>query len=115
MSEPLPNPRRRRKWFFIAAAAVLVAVACTVIWLSNDNFEYDETAHRNVIEAYNGPVADWDTYRDSTLDACKFDEDTFELFVLMESDLARLQLDIKYACPDRMDEFTDITGMEPLD
>jgi hypothetical protein len=34
--------------------------------------------------------------------------------VLAGDDLNRLQLDIKYACPDRMDEFSDITGMDPI-
>jgi hypothetical protein len=92
----------------------MVTVVAALVLRANQ-FEYDEQAHQNVIAAYGVNVTDWDAYRDSIRDACGFDEDTFELYVLMEDDLNRLQLDIQYACPDRMDEFTDITGMAPLD
>lgn len=106
------NPLKR--WVLAGSAAALIAIVVSVVLYAN-RFEYDESAHQRVVEAYVGhPVSDWDAYRDSTLEACDFDEDTFELFVLMEEDLSLLQLDIEYACPDRMDEFTDITGLEPF-
>lgn len=112
----MSKPARPPRWALaIGAAVALAAITMLIIWLAGDRFEYDETAHRNVVEAYTGGVADWDAYRDATLDACEFDEETFELYVLMSDDLSLLQLDIQYACPDRMDEFTDITGMAPLD
>jgi hypothetical protein len=106
------NPSKR--WILAGSAAALIAVMVAVGLYAN-RFQYDEEAHQNVVEAYIGhPVADWDAYRDVTFEACAFDEDTFELFVLMEQDLPRLQLDIQYACPNRMDEFTDITGLQPF-
>lgn len=107
------NPSKR--WILAgSAAAVLIAIVVSVALYAN-RFQYDEGAHQNVVEAYLGhPVADWDAYRDVTFEACAFDEDTFELYVIMEEDLSRLQLDIEYACPDRMDEFTDITGIQPF-
>lgn len=105
------NPLKR----WILAGSALIAIVVSVVLYAN-RFQYDEEAHQNVVEAYIGhPVADWDAYRDVTFEACDFDEDTFELYVLMEQDPSRLQLDVQYACPDRMDEFTDITGYEPFD
>jgi len=109
----MSNPRART-WVVIAAAAVVVAAIVSMSLYAN-RFQYDEQAHQNVIAAYGVTVTDWDAYRDSTRKACEFDDDTFELYVLMDEDLNRLQLDIQYACPDRMDEFSDITGMPPLD
>jgi len=100
-------------WILTGTAVVLVAVVVSMAWYAN-RFQYDEEAHRNVIEGYGGPVADWDAYQDAVFEACAFDEETFELYVLMEQELARLHLDIEYACPDRMDEFTDITGIQPF-
>lgn len=116
-SDPSSPGSPRTKWFLLglAAALLLVAVVAVVLIARGDSSEYDEDAHRRVIEAYGVTVTDWDEYRAATFDACEFDEDTFELYVLMDDDLGRLQLDIEYACPDRMDEFTDITGMQPLD
>lgn len=112
--EPLSQPSvKRRRWLLITVTAVvLVAIIITVIVRANQ-FEYDEAAHQRVVEAYGVNVVDWPKYRDAVKDACEFDEDTFELYVLMADDLGLLQLDIQYACPDRMGEFTDITGMPP--
>lgn len=118
MTTPQPPARRPRPiWLWAAAAlAVGAAVAVTLILTTGgEQFEYDEAAHQRVIEAYGVTITDWDEYREATFDACEFDQDTFEVYVAMEEDLGRLQLDIAYACPDRMEEFTDITGMEPLD
>lgn len=110
----MTNPSPVKRWVLAgAAAAGLLAVVVGVLLYAN-RFEYDETAHRNVIEGYGGPVADWDAYQDAVFESCGFDEQTFAAYVAMETDLNRLQLDIEYACPDRMDEFTDLTGMEPL-
>jgi len=105
------NPLKR--WILAGTAVVLIAAVVSLALYAN-RFQYDEQAHRNVIEAYGGPVADWDAYQDAVFEACEFNEKTFELYVLMEQDLARLHLDIEYTCPDRMDEFTDITGIQPF-
>lgn len=106
----MTNPSRTKRWILISVAGLaIVAVAASLLLYAN-RFEYDEQAHRNVIEGYGGPVADWDAYREAVFEACAFDEETFEVYVLMEQEPARLQLDIEYACPDRMDEFTDIIG-----
>lgn len=109
----IKNPSRR--WILAGSVAAIIGVVVSVALYVN-RFQYDEAAHQRVVEAYLGhSVADWDAYRDSTMEACDFDEDTFELYVTMQDDLALLQLDIKYACPDRMDEFTELTGYPSLD
>jgi len=108
------GPSRRKRWLLISAAGLAaIAVAVSLLLYAN-RFQYDEQAHRDVIEAYGGPVADWDAYRESVSVSCDFDEATFAAYVALEQDLARLQLDIEYACPDRMGEFTDLTGRQPL-
>lgn len=108
----MSNPRARI-WVVIAAAAVVIAAAAAV-FTRTGQFQYDEDAHRRVIESYGMEITDWDAYSDAIRSACQFDKDRFEEYVLAGDDLDRLQLDIKYACPDRMDEFSDITGMKPL-
>ena len=108
----MTNPSKKNRWLLASAGLAVVVVAVSLLLYAN-RFQYDEQAHRNVIEGY-GPVADWEAYRDAVFEACAFDEATFAAYVAMETDLARLQLDIEYACPDRMDEFTDLTGREPL-
>jgi hypothetical protein len=110
MSEP---SKRSPKRALIIIGTALAVIAILAAWFGR--FQYDEAAHRRVIEAYAGPVADWDSYRDDALEACEYSKDAFELYVQLKRDPAQVQLDIQYACPDRMDEFTDITGMEPLD
>lgn len=111
---PADGTTPKRMFIVLGVAVALIAAVAVVIW-SNTRFEYDEAAHQRVVEAYGVNVADWPQYRDAVMESCEFDEDAFELYVLMQDDLGLLQLDIKYACPDRMDEFTDITGMAPLD
>jgi hypothetical protein len=100
-------------------AAAVVVLAAVTVWLvlpeDEPEFTYDEAAHQRVIESYGMEITDWDAYSDAIRSACQFDEDRFQEYVLAGDDLNRLQLDIQYACPDRMDEFTDITGMSPLD
>jgi hypothetical protein len=108
------NIPRARIWVVIAAAVVVVAAIASIALYAN-RFQYDEDAHQNVIEAYGMDITDWDAYSNAIRSACKFDEDRFREYLLAGDDLNRLQLDIQYACPDRMDEFSDITGMPPLD
>jgi len=115
MTTPEAASKRRIKVVLFIAGLVALAVIITAIAIRANRFEYDEAAHQRVIEAYGVNVADWDGYRDTMFEVCEFDEDTFELFVLMDEDLGRLQLDIQYTCPDRMDEFTDITGIPGFD
>lgn len=106
---------RKPLLFAILGLAGAVVAAVLVISLTSNRFEYDEAAHQRVIEAYGTDVTDWDLYRDTITDVCGLEEDGFELFILQEEDLGRLQLDIQYTCPDRMGEFTDLTGYKTLD
>lgn len=123
--QPANNVKRRRIALLVAGAFVSGVGVSTAVALAvnSDSFEYDESAHQRVMEAYYGEetIKDWDAYRDVVLEVCADDEDAFAAYVWVTMDregdygLSALQLDVEYACPHRMGEFTELTGYEPLD
>jgi hypothetical protein len=109
----LPEPRSkfRQRDLLFAGVGLLVGVLVTaVVSLAAGDSGYDEEAHHRAIEATGVSVADWPVYRDLVFESCEMSEDQFAFYITQtsESEWGRLQLDIFYACPDRISEFDEV-------
>jgi hypothetical protein len=84
-------------------AAVLLALAAC-------GADVDRAAWQRELEAQGVEIADWAAYQDVWLDACE-DEDSFGYFVTMSGASGSVtRTNVRYACPDRMDEAEDALG-----
>lgn len=87
-----------RKTLLMACAAVVLA-GC------GGAPAYDEQAHRQAVEAAQGPVTDWPKLRDNMRALCQVPPEQFATVVQINAG-AGIDLDvhIRHLCPDRLDE-----------
>lgn len=113
--------RRPRRWSvgtFVALGVLAVAVVAVAVVLvlgsrgDTERHVVDERAWRAAREAQGTTFVDWSAYRAVWADECRDEHGSFGVFVGSLLDDAvpaeQIRTDVRYACPDRLNELEQL-------